>query len=134
MTSQNRTFVLQAVGVAVVIGVIFFAFLRPTDVSELSGIDAPGDDDATFGLPGAGREGGKDGREGGKDGRERGKDSRGEPRGDDRRSNRARSVLTSAPAADGGPALPSGGNDPADDQYTSTATALMKRVMAPVDP
>jgi hypothetical protein len=120
MSSPNRTFVLQAVGVAVVIGVIFFAFLRPTDVGELSGIDAPGDDGPTFGIPG--------------DGRERGKDARGEPRSDDRASNRTRSALTSASASGGGPAVPPAGDDPAGDQYTSTATALMSRVRAPVDP
>jgi hypothetical protein len=119
MSSQNRTFVLQAVGVAVVIGVVFFAFLRPTDVGELSGIDAPGDDGPTFGIPG--------------DGSERGKNRRGEPRGENRASNRPDSALTSASVSRGGPAATSS-DDPAGDQYTSTATALMNRVRAPVDP
>jgi hypothetical protein len=119
MSSQNRTFVLQAVGVAVVIGVIFFAFLRPDDVSELSGIDAPGDDGPTFGLPG--------------DRSERGKHGRDEPRSDNQVSNQPQSALASASVSNGrSPATPA--DDPAGDQYTSTVTALMNRVRAPVDP
>jgi hypothetical protein len=120
MSSQNRTFVLQAVGVAVVVGVIFFAFLRPSDVGELSGIDAPGDDGSTFGIPGDGREGGKD--------------ARSQAGSDERGSNPTRSVLASAPASNGGLGPPPAADDPAGDQYTSTAIALMNRVRAPVEP
>ena len=120
MTNTNRTFVLQALGVAVVIGVIFVAFLRPTDVGDLSRIDAPGDGGTTAGIPG--------------EGRERGNGARSEPRRDDRASNRPHPSLTSASAANGDPAVPPAGDDPAGDQYTSTATALTNRVRAPVEP
>jgi hypothetical protein len=138
MNKPNRTFVLQAVGVAVVVSVIFFAFLRPTDVGELSGIEAPGDDGPTAGIPG--------------EGPARGNDARGTRRSDPRDSNRRRTASTSASAASGGSAVPpaSGGSavppassgsavppasdDPADDQYASTVAALMNRVTAPGDP
>ena len=43
---------LTGCGVAVVVGVIFFAFLRPTELGELSEIEAPGGDGPTFVLPG----------------------------------------------------------------------------------
>jgi hypothetical protein len=120
MNGPNRTFVLQAVGVAVIVGVIFFAFLRPSDVGDLSGIDASGDDGATAGVPG--------------EGLHRGNHGRNRPRNDDRASNRPRRGVTSGSVGSGGLALPPAGDDPAGDQYTSTVAALMTRVMAPADP
>ena len=118
MSGQNRTFVLQVVGVALLVGIIFFAFLRPSDPGELAGIDAPEGDAPAFGLPGPDRDGeGRDGSQG---------DSRsaGRGRGDGERT------LTSSAASSGGLATPALGDAPADDQYTSAATSLMERVEA----
>jgi len=123
MSSQRRTFVLQAVGVAVVIGVIFFAFLRPTEVDDLSGIEAPGNDGSTFGVPGESDET---------------KNGSRNDRGDgDRISDRpdpARAASGSMgdplvpPVSD--PLVPPVDNDPVGDQYTSATTALMNRIRA----
>lgn len=42
MSTRYRTVALQAVGVAVLAAVIFVAFLRPSEPSDLSGIEAQG--------------------------------------------------------------------------------------------
>jgi hypothetical protein len=121
MSGQNRTFVLQVVGVATLVAVIFFAFLRPSDPGDLAGIDAPGGETPQFGVPGLDRDG----------------DRRNGPavalRGEDRgRSDGTRSIGTRAVAIgagpNGGPGPPPTGDGPPGDQYTSTAVALMERV------
>lgn len=40
MKARYRTIALQAVGVAVLAAIVFLAFLRPSDPSELTGIEA----------------------------------------------------------------------------------------------
>ena len=114
---QSRTFLLQAVAVAVAIGIVYFAFLRPSDPDELAGIQAPGGDAPTFALP---DERGPDGK------RTHAKDrpEKGERPARARSTVLARSVL----GAGRGTAAPAAGGGPADDQYTATATALMDRV------
>jgi hypothetical protein len=131
MSSRRRTFVLQAVGVAVVIGVIFFAFLRPTDVDDLSGIDVPGDNGSTFGIPGEGDETKKGPRS------DRSKGNRASDRpdpGEAESFGEAGSPGGAASRLGGDPLVPPVGDDPVGDQYTSTTTALMNRVRAQVNP
>ena len=122
MSGRYRTFVLQAVGVAVVIGIVFFAFLRPSDVGELDGIDAPGGAGPPVATPG-------DERMGSEDPRRRAKAER---RAGDRADLADAGVFISIDSAtDGGQAAPRGGLGPTDDQYTDAATALMERVREP---
>jgi hypothetical protein len=122
MSGQNRTFVLQVVGVATLVAVIFFAFLRPSDPGDLAGIDAPGGETPQFGLPGLDRNDG-DRRNGPADA------LRGADRGG---SDGTRLVGTRAVASGtgptGGPGPSPTGDGPPGDQYTSTAVALMERV------
>jgi len=122
MSSQRRTFVLQAVSVAVVVGVIFFAFLRPSELGELSGIEAPGGDGPTFVLPGDA---------------EKRKNSQEGPKSDarkaDRRDSAGSGFVASLSGPDDGSELVPTGNDPTGDQYTSTAAALLDRIRAAGD-
>jgi hypothetical protein len=119
MSSQRRTFVLQAVGVAVVIGVIFFAFLRPTEVDDLSGLKAPGNDGSTFGVPGEGDKTKKGSRK---------------DRGNGDRVSDRQDPAKAASGSKGDPLVPPVIDGPVGDQYTSTTTALMNRVRAQGDP
>jgi hypothetical protein len=116
--SPNRTFVLQVVAVAVLIGIVYLAFLRPTDDGELAGIEAPGGDGPALVAPGPEHKKAKDPSDA--------RDSRGANARDSSRAGAARSGL--GPAS--GSELPPVGG-PADDQYTDTATALMEQIKAP---
>ena len=109
----NRTFAFQLVGVAVVVGIIFFAFLRPTNPGELFGIDAPDGEQPSFAGPTGGRSEHQKGVE----------EKFTRAAGDDgRHQSRARGY-------DGVPgSQPDPGAQPSDDQYTDLATALMARV------
>jgi len=127
MSSQRRTFVLQAVGVAVVVGVIFFTLLLPSEPDELSGIDAPGSETPGFTLPGD-----TDGKKKGS-----GREAKDNASAENPRNPAGPDVVASASGldgadsdVDGGPWVPPGSRDPGDDQYSSTATILMDRVKA----
>lgn len=119
MSGQNRTFVLQVAGVATLVAVIFFAFLRPSDPGELSGIDAPGGNPPAFELPGVNGGNGP--------GRAR---ADGESRRAIREGAGGRHAFASSAGWSAGLGVPPFGDSPSGEQYTSTAVALMERVKA----
>ena len=124
MSGLNRTFVLQAVGVAVIVGVLFFAVLRPTELGELAGIDAPGRGDGpTFVIPGNDRKPGNGSDNASNASRNR---NAAERQSASTASSAGASVLSPA----GGSVLSPAGDGPADDQYTDAATALMDQIRA----
>ncbi|MDQ2675622.1 MAG: hypothetical protein M3Y34_02345, partial [Actinomycetota bacterium] len=116
-SGPRRTFVLQAVAVALAVAIVYFAFLRPSDPDELAGIQAPGGDAPGLRAP----DGEKDGK---KRDRAQGRSEAGE------RSQQVRTGGRTdiASARGGGRGLLINAGGPAGDQYTATATALMQRV------
>lgn len=129
MTGSYRTVALQAVGVAVIAGFIFIAFLRPSEPEELAGVDAPGGDGPSVVSPPAIKKG----------------HHKGEKRdGDEDLPRESRSSLAAAAGsgaggigasdAAGGDGIltpPGGDNGPGDDQYTDLVSLLMKQVGKP---
>jgi hypothetical protein len=130
MSGRYRTVALQAVGVAVLAAFVFVAFLRPSEPSDLSGIEAPGADDGPAVVKADPDDGDKNGHKGahkngdaqgpggnrGQDGpRADGNEGRGGPGG----------------PGDGGTVTPPDGDGPDDDQYTDVATVLMQKVGIP---
>ena len=108
-----------------VIGVIFFTLLLPSEPGELSGIDAPGSETPGFTIPGD-----TNGKKNGSSREAKDKASvanRTKPAGPD--------VVASVSGLDGSdttvddvPSVPPESRDPGDDQYSSTARILMDRV------
>ena len=117
MSSQTRTFALQAAAVAVVVGIIFFAFLRPSDVGELSGIQAPNGEEP-FATPNNGHQG--------KQGSKRGRADSGR-----QRAQGATMLVRTGFGPGGGSTGPFVGEAPADAQYAGTAAALAAQVEGP---
>ena len=117
--SQNRTFVLQAVAVTVLVGVVFFAFLRPSGQDDLAGIDAPGGEGPSLVIPG------NDGKK-----NKANRAFKGKARGE-RLAGARNSALTAAGGLSGVQGVLPTGSAPSDDQYSSTATALLDQIRAP---
>lgn len=111
-----------------VIGVIFFTLLLPSEPDELTGIDAPGSETPGFTIPGD-----TDGKKNGSR-----KEAKGNASAVNQRQPAGRDVIASVSGlgdgadsdVDGDPTVPPESRDPGDDQYSSTATTLMDRVKA----
>jgi hypothetical protein len=119
VSGRSRTIALQAVGVGIIVVIVYIAFLRPTDPSELSGIDAPGGEEqplARAPQPDAKRKRGGD------------DERRDRPRRPSRGASRSDGPATDVPP-DGGGALDGGA--PPDDQYGDAVARLLARVGDP---
>ncbi len=112
-----------------VIGVIFFTLLLPSEPDELSGIDAPGSETPGFTIPGD-----TDGEKNGTRGKAKDNASAANPK-KQADPDVVASVSGLGDGADSGvdgePWVPPESRDPGDDQYSSTATTLMDRVRVP---
>ena len=128
MSGRYRTVALQAVGVAVVAGVIFIAFLRPSEPGELSGIDAPGGgDEPTAVNPPDDDKAKKNGKRQGED---QNRPGGGDPPNARRANGNGPSGAADSPLDD--TLAPSDGDSgPDDDQYTDLVSALMEEVGEP---
>lgn len=114
MRGVTRTFLVQAVGVVVVIGVVYFFFLRLPDTGDLTHIEAPGPEDGpAFVIPGAEGDG----------------ETRVKRKGGDSSPLSSRPVLTPRDVVYTRVRLPVD-HGPASDQYASTVDTLTKRVRA----
>ena len=124
MSGRYRTVALQAVGVAVLAGFIFIAFLRPSEPGELSGIDAPGGGGESTAVN-------PDDVKGKKDGKLKGEEQNRRAGGDPANGPQANGAGAGS-GADGPSdtlAPPDGGPD--EDQYSDPVSVLMEEVGEP---
>ncbi len=128
MSGRHRTIALQAVGVAVLAAIVFFAFLRPSEPGGLSGIEAEGNGPTVLHpAPPAGKErkkrGGMGRRASGPDRNSFGPGAPDSPFGGE--SSEGGIVGGDTPSLEGG------GNTPSGDQYDDTVARLMDQVGLP---
>ncbi len=124
MNTRYRTVTLQAIGVAVLAAVIFVAFLRPSEPSDLSGIEARGGHKP----PTASTSQHADKRRHRHSGRERPKHSSGRQ---GHNSGMGPSGAGSTGNASGTDSVGGGESTPAGSQYGDVVTRLLKEVGTP---
>ena len=123
MTARIFPIALQALGVAALGAIVYFAFLQPSDPNPLSGIEVEGDIPAGV-TPGNGQATGQ-------------RDSK-SPAGPARRGDGARTLagIRLIPVQPGDPipappGAPGGGDTPTGEQYDSAVARILGRVAGP---
>ena len=127
MTARIFAIALQALGVAALGVIVYFAFLQPSDPNPLSGIEVEGDIPAAGVTPGNGQATGQ-------------RNSK-SPAGPARRGDGARTLAgirlvpvqpgDAIPAAQAAPEVPGGADTPTGEQYDSAVARILGRVAGP---